>query len=123
MRAGRGMRSQSGQSTVELAGTIFWLFLAALFAWQLALAGWTAVSATNAARAASRLESRGATEAQAEKAGYDSLSGKGLRDGAKVNVNPSTDQADVSVKIPIVFPGLASLGLRIPATATMPRTG
>jgi Flp pilus assembly protein TadG len=117
------VRSESGQSTVEFAGTLFWLLLAALFALQLAVAGWTAVSATNAARAAARLESRGATVSQAEKAGMDSLSGKGLSDHASVVVNASTGEADVNVRIPPVFPGIQLLHLAIPAHATMPRTG
>jgi Flp pilus assembly protein TadG len=80
---------------------VIWVLLAALFAWQLALVGWTAVSATNAARTAARMASRGESQAQAEQAGKDSLTA-GLGGGATVNVQ--NDVALVHVVIPFVFP-------------------
>ncbi len=115
------MRSESGQSTVEFAGTILWLVLAALFAWQLALVGWTAVSAGDAARTAARLHSRGADDTTAAAAGRGSLSGKGLAGGATVTTQG--DSWSVRVPIPLVLPGLHPLHLAITETATMPETG
>lgn len=113
------LRSQSGQSTVEFGGTIAWLLIAALFAWELALAGWTAVSASNTARTVARLYSREQNEAHAEQEGYNSLSSDGLRTGANVSFDGTT--WTVTAKIPIVFPGIA--GLTIKQTATIPTTG
>jgi hypothetical protein len=112
------LRGQSGQATIEFGGMLVWLLLAGLFAWQLALVGWTAVSANNAARTASRMASRGG---DGSKAGHDSLSGKGLQKGASVSMQG--DLATVHVRIPIVFPGLQPLNLAITETADMPYTG
>lgn len=117
------MRSESGQSTVEFAGTIVWLLLATLFAFQLALAGWTVVSAGNAARTAARLVSRGDTTTDAGNVGVKGLAGKGLG-GASINFGTGRsggDEATVTVKIPPVFPGASllppiSVGAEIPAT-------
>jgi Flp pilus assembly protein TadG len=118
------LRSQSGQALVEMGGTLAWLLVAALFAWQLALAAWTAVSASNTARTVARLYSREQNEAQATQEGYSSLSGDGLGTGANVSFNGSI--WTVSTKIPIVLPGIVLPGagtLRITQTATMPYTG
>ncbi len=113
------LRSQSGQSTVEFGATIAWLLIAALCAWQLALAGWTAVSAANTARTVARLFSREQNEGHAKQEGYSSLSSDGL--GAGANVSYDGSKWTVTAKIPIVVPGLA--GLPITQTAKMPTTG
>jgi hypothetical protein len=113
------LRSQSGQSIVEMGGTLTWLLIAALCAWQLALAGWTAVSAANTARTVARLYSREQDESQATQEGYSSLSSDGLGAGASVRLQGNTWY--VTAKIPIVFPGIA--GLPITQTAAMPVTG
>lgn len=100
---------------------VIWVLLAALFAWQLALVGWTAVSATNAARTAARMASRGETESQAEQAGRSSLTA-GLSNHASVHVG--NDTAVVHVPIPILFPGWKpDLSVGITETAWMPYTG
>ncbi len=113
------LRSQSGQSLVEMGGTLAWLLIAALFAWQLALAGWTAVSAANTARTVARLYSREQDEGHAKQEGYSSLSSDGLGTSSNVDFNGST--WTVTAYIPIVFPGIA--GLPIHETATIPTTG
>lgn len=115
------LRSRSGQSTVEFGATIAWLLIAALFAWQLALAGWTYVSAANTARSVARLFSREQDVTHATQEGYSSLSGDGLGNGANVSYDSTTSTWSVTAKMPIVFPGLA--GLPITQTARMPTTG
>jgi Flp pilus assembly protein TadG len=121
----RRLRSQSGQASIELGGMLLWLLIAGLFAWQVALVGWTAVSATNAARTASRLISRGTGQSEAEQGGQKSLSSALLQNGAAVDVDPTTDTAKVTVPIPIVLPGLTPFKrhFAITATARMPYTG
>jgi membrane protein implicated in regulation of membrane protease activity len=116
--AGR-LRSQSGQSLVELSGTLTWLLIAALAAWQLALVGWTAVSAANTARTVARLYSREQDVGHAKDEGYSSLGSDGLGTGASVSFDGTT--WTVTAKVPIVFPGIA--GLPITQTAAMPDTG
>lgn len=118
------MRPESGQSTVEFAGTIVWILLAGLFAFQLALAGWAVVSANNAARTAARLVSRGDTQSDASDVGVKGLAGKGLS-GASINFGTGRqggDQATVIVKIPPVFPGASALPA-ITVAAEIPPTG
>lgn len=111
------LRDEHGQSTIEFAGTMVWLVLAALFAWQLALVGWTMVSAGDAARTAARMESRGG---DGKTAGEQAVSGMLHSD---VNVVMNGDQAQVTVGIPLVFPGLQKVLPPITETATMPPTG
>jgi hypothetical protein len=125
MRHLRRLRSQDGQSTLELAGTIVWIVLAGLFAFQLALVGWTAVSAGNAARTAARLVSRGDSESDASNAEVQMLAGRGLGH-ASVTFPPSAgDRAEVSVEIPPVFPGITVVIPHFGLTeyAEMPPTG
>ena len=115
------LRSESGQALVEMGGTVAWLLIAALFAWQLALAGWTYVSAANTARTVARLYSREQDQGHATQEGYDSLGSDGLGTGASVTYDRNTETWTVTAKIPIVFPGIA--GLPITRTAAMPVTG
>jgi hypothetical protein len=113
-RAGRG---QAGQVSVELLGMLPWLLLAALVVWQILLAAYTAVSASNAARVASRVESRGG---DAERAGVLALPGA-LESGAEVEVDG--EQVAVRARVPIVIPGIASDRIAIEKEATMPGGG
>ena len=113
------LRSGSGQATIEFAGMTFWIVIAALFAWQLGLAAWSFVSATNAARTAARLYSRTGDTQQAADDAKKSLSGV-LSNGAYVGFNGDT--AEVKVKIPLLIPGLDT-GLEAHGDAEMPHTG
>ena len=117
MRVRRG--GQAGQATIEFAGMTLWLAIAALFAWQLGLAAWSFVSATNAARTAARLYSRVGDQSQAVDDARKSLSGV-LSSDAKVWFDGDT--AHVRVKIPLLLPGLHS-GLEAKGDAEMPHTG
>jgi hypothetical protein len=118
-RALARLRSESGQSTIEFGGMIVWLLIAAVFAWQLALAGWTAVSAGNAARTAARMWSR---DGDWHTAGEQALN-SGLRKNAHIWMEG--EQVKVNVPIPVVFPGLLPLKppLSITESADMPHTG
>lgn len=113
------MRSQSGQATIEFAGMLLWLGLAALFCWQLGLVAWSYVSATNAARTAARVYSRTGDITSAEQVGEQSLSGV-VSSGARVQFQG--EKAIVHVNIPIVIPGLGS-GVQAVGDADMPHTG
>jgi hypothetical protein len=117
------LRSERGQVAIEMLGTTGLLILAALVAWQLALAGWSAVGAANAARTAARAYSRTGDAAGAKSLGEKSLDDAFLGTGSSVNVSGSSDaHADVVVSIPIIVPGISS-PITIPASADMPRTG
>ena len=113
-RLRRVHRDQRGQASVEFAGVLVWLLLAALFIWQLMLVTWSFNQASNAARTASRTDGRGGN---AVKAGRDALS-PGLREGAKISM--AGERATVRVRIPIVVPGLDSPKLLATKTAELP---
>lgn len=124
MRRGR-LRGQSGQSSLELAGMLFWLLVAALFAFQLALVGWTAVSAGNAARTAARLVSRGDSTSDARKQAVAGLAGRGLSK-ASITFEGTTSanaSATARVTIPTVLPGLTLINMSIHESASLPVTG
>jgi hypothetical protein len=112
----RLLRDQRGQTSVELVGMLWWMLLAALVVWQLMLAAWTVDQTANAARTASRVEGRGGDPA---KAARNALPG-GLRDGTEVEMRGET--ANVSVRVPIIVPGLSADSLRVSRSATLPRT-
>ena len=110
----RLIREERGQASTELMGMVWWLFLVALLVWQLLLAAWAVDQAANAARTASRVEAR---DGNADKAAHWAVS-NGLREGMKVTIDG--DKATVSVRVPIVFPGLGDDRLRIERSATLP---
>ena len=110
----RLVSEERGQASTELLGMLWWMLLCALAVWQLLLAAWAVDQAANAARTASRVEARGG---DSEKAAHWAVS-KGLRKGLEVDVNGET--AKVSVRIPIVLPGLGDDRLRATRTATLP---
>ena len=110
------LRDERGQTSVELVGMLWWMLLAALVVWQLMLSAWAVDQAANAARTASRVEGRGG---DAAKAARNALS-SGLRDGMRVTMTGET--AQVSVRIPIIVPGLGADSLRAARSATLPGT-
>jgi hypothetical protein len=100
---------------------VFLVLIAAMVAWELALVGWSAVGAANAARTAARAFSRTGDTASAEADGRAALQDDWLGAGSSVTVNGG--KATVVVSVPLVIPGLTS-PLRLPAaTASMPHTG
>ena len=110
----RFFREQRGQSSVELVGMLWWLLLAAFVVWQLMLAAWAVDQTANAARTASRVQGRGGDAVKAARNALPS----GLRDGMKVQISGET--AKLSVRIPIVVPGLGDDRLRVTRSATLP---
>jgi hypothetical protein len=110
----RLIREQRGQSSVELVGMLWWLLLAAFVVWQLMLAAWAVDQTANAARTASRVQGRGGDAVKAARNALPS----GLRDGMKVQISGET--AKLSVRIPIVVPGLGDDRLRVTRSATLP---
>ena len=110
----RLIREERGQASTELMGMVWWLFLVALLIWQLLLAAWAVDQAANAARTASRVEAR---DGNADKAAHWAVS-NGLRKGMKVTIDG--DKATVSIRVPIVLPGLGDDRLRIERSATLP---
>ena len=110
----RLIHEERGQASTELMGMVWWMFLVALLIWQLLLAAWAVDQAANAARTASRVQAR---DGNADKAAHWAVS-SGLRKGMKVEIDGDT--ATVSVRVPIVFPGLGDDRLRIERSATLP---
>jgi TadE-like protein len=110
-RRGRG---QHGSAALEFLGALPILLLAALMAWQLLLVTFTATAAENAARAASRANGTGG---DGEDQGMDALP-SWLRDEASVAM--SGDQADVTVTVPIVFPGISTDAWTVTRSAEIP---
>jgi hypothetical protein len=110
----RLITEERGQASTELMGMIWWLLLAAVVVWQMLLAAWAVDQAANAARTASRVEAR---DGNADKAAHWAVSG-GLRKGMKVEIEGDT--ATVSVRVPIIVPGLGDDRLRIERSATLP---
>jgi hypothetical protein len=110
----RFLREERGQSSVELVGMLWWLLLAAFVVWQLMLAAWAVDQTANAARTASRVQGRGGDAVKAARNALPS----GLRDGMKVQISGET--AKLSVRIPIVVPGLGDDRLRVTRSATLP---
>ena len=110
------LRADGGQASAELMGMLWWLLLAALVVWQLLLAGWASVSASNAARTGSRVESRGG---DGREAAVNALSSP-LRRHAQARV--SGERTRVRVRIPMLVPGLSVSDLTVTKSATFPRT-
>jgi hypothetical protein len=108
------LREEAGQASIEFAGVLVWMLLAGLLVWQLMLVTWSFNQASNAARTASRADGRGGS---AQKAGKAALS-PGLRKHAKIGM--LGEEATVSVRIPIVIPGLDSPNLRATRRAELP---
>jgi TadE-like protein len=115
----RRLLSETGQASVELMGMLWLLFLVALAVWQLLLATWAAEQAQNAARTGSRVEGRGGDAGKAARNAVTSALRKGM------DVDVGAEEVTVSVRIPILIPGLVVEDEHLLATrhATLPSTG
>ncbi len=110
----RLIAEERGQASTELMGMVWMLFFVALIVWQLLLAAWAVDQTANAARTASRVEAR---DGNADKAAHWAVS-NGLRKGMKVEIDGDT--ATVSIRVPIIVPGLGDDRLRIERSANLP---
>ena len=88
-----------GQATIEFGGMALLLFIGALFAWQMGLVAWTAVSVNNAVRTAARLASRGDSISDAKQQGSNSLSSHYLQKGT-VTVYVGGETVYASARVP-----------------------
>jgi pilus assembly protein CpaE len=113
-RRGTGARGESGQASVELIGMLPFLVLTALLIWQLLLVGYAATSAENAARAASRVESRGGDGEKAARR----VVGSPLRDGIETRIEGT--KARVRVRVPLLVPGLSDDAITVTRDAELP---
>ena len=113
-RMSRRPKGQRGSAALEFLGALPLLLLAALMGWQLLLVTFTATAAENAARAASRANGTGG---DGEDKGMDALP-SWLRDEASVAM--SGDKADVTVTVPIVFPGVSTDAWTVTRSAEIP---
>ena len=109
-------RNERGTVSLETIGMLPYLLMAALFAWQVLVAGYIAVNTENAARNGSRVEGRGGNGSAAA---IDSLA-PFVRDNATASVDG--ERATVTVEIPIVLPQITSENFAITRTATLPAT-
>lgn len=107
---------QRGSASLEVIGMLPYLLLAALFAWQVLVAGYIAVNTENAARNGSRIAGRGGNGSAAA---VESLAPI-VRDNATASVDG--ERATVTVEIPIVLPQITSENFAITRTATLPST-
>ena len=90
----RRRQSQSGQASVEAVAVVPFVILAALVAWQIALAGHTLWLAAGAARAAARADTVGSDPARAARSALpramerglavERLGGGGIRVGVRI---------------------------------------
>ena len=114
-RALRRLRGERGQVALEFIGMLPLLLLVALLVWQLLLAGYTVISAENAARTASRVDGRGGNPVKAAKASLT----LGLDRDA--NVTMKGEKATVRVRMPIVAPGFNSPRFTAERSAELPQ--
>ena len=110
------LRDERGQASAELMGMLWWMFLVALVIWQLLLAAWAVDQAANAARTASRVAGRGG---DGEKAAKYALS-SGLR--PHMEAESSGEQWRVTVRVPILIPGLSVKDVEVHRDAKLPAT-
>jgi pilus assembly protein CpaE len=106
--------SQRGQASIELLGVLPAVLLAALAAWQFALAGHAAWLAGNAARVAARAEAVGRDPGRAAR---DALPAH-LRRGSIVR-RRGGERIDVRVRVPLLLNGRAA-PLRVRASGFLP---
>ncbi|MFR9727253.1 TadE family protein [Streptomyces sp. MS19] len=120
MRRGRAQERDRGVTAIEFAGWLPILLIVALAALQLGVAGYAALQAGSAARAAARLAAQEETEDAYVAGGLASLS-DALADDASVERTAACgDEATVtvSVRVPTVLPFLPDLTAS--RTVTMP---
>lgn len=110
------LRSEAGQTSVELLGLLPWFLLAGLAACQILLAVSTASTTENAARSGSRALGRGG---DGKAAALRSLPDETRRD-AQVQV--SGQRVTVTVDVPVLIPGIHLGAFTMTRSAELPPT-
>jgi hypothetical protein len=111
----RGARGESGQASIELAGSLLLILFTALAVWQVLIVMWTFNQTSNAARTAARVESRGGDTKKATRNALPDVLRKDL------DVNVAGETASVKVRIPIFVPGLYLHSVYAKRDATVPK--
>ncbi|MEU6671947.1 TadE family protein [Streptomyces sp. NPDC046727] len=106
-----------GQVSIEFLGMTPLIVLTLVLMWQAVLVGYTFTLAGNAAdeavRAGTAAPPGGARQAACAEAGLKHLSAA-WKGGASVDCSPSGYvTADVSLKVPVLFPGLVSFPVTV----------
>ncbi|TDC21098.1 pilus assembly protein [Streptomyces sp. 8K308] len=120
-RRGRSVGGRDrGVTAVEFAGWVPLLIIVALAAVQLGVAGYAALQAGSAARAAARTAAQEEIADRAESNGRAAMSGF-LAEGTEFQISPCGDEATVtaSVTVPSVMPFVPDFG-SASRTVTMP---
>jgi hypothetical protein len=107
--------SERGQASVELLGVLPAVLLAALAAWQFALAGHAAWLAGNAARVAARAHAVGEDPARAARAALPAHLRRGL-----IVRSGSGGRVDLRVRVPLVLQG-GRPAVRVRASGSLPQ--
>jgi hypothetical protein len=94
--------SQRGQASIELLGVLPAVLLAALAAWQFALAGHSAWLAANAARVAARASAVGADPGRGARTAVPAHLRRGL-----IVKSRAGERIDVRLRVPLVLRGAA----------------
>jgi hypothetical protein len=108
------LRDESGQASIEFAGSVLMIVLVALAIWQGLMVMWTFNQASNAARTAARVETRGGDTRKAARNALPRV----MRDRLEVDIQG--EQVSVGVRIPIFVPGLYNDGVRAYRKAVLP---
>jgi len=114
---GKGSRER-GSVTVEFLGSLPVLLLIVFLIWQLALAGMTFMWGGHAASAAARATSMGQTNSQIRTAAEDQIP-SGLHDALQVTHQPGSDEVAVSLKVPLVAPGVLATPWSVDVSRTV----
>ncbi|MCX2969151.1 TadE/TadG family type IV pilus assembly protein [Streptomyces sp. TRM70308] len=109
------MRDERGQATVEFLGMLPLILLTLALLWQCVLVGYTFTLAANAADEAARAGAVGADCGAAASADLPGAwaSGAAVSCGAYGGLT----HADVTLRVPVLFPGLVSFPFDVTADA------
>lgn len=116
----RSDRRQDGVASIEFVGLLPLILFIGAFMWQLLIFGGAAAALENAARDGSRVAGQGADRGIVATQVRDSLPAW-LDDNARVT-RPGGTTVEVSVPIPILFPGVSNTDWRLTRRAELPET-
>lgn len=117
----RRWQREHGVTSIEFVTLLPLLLAVGAMVWQLLIAGAAAGAIEHAARDASRVAGQGADDAAVRSRVARSLPAW-LRAGQVQVARPSTTAVEVTVPIPLIFPGLTFDGLTVTRSAELPDT-